>query len=116
MLPNTVVKKETFNPEAIILALISFMEPIASKAVIIPIKEPKNPMTNPRILVSEASILILIDLELSFFSWIKPSVRKISDSTRQIRIKDINKDPPSLNLSTNTFENNTTVLNKVCMR
>ena len=60
MLPNRVVKKLTFRPLAITLWVMLSTLSTASKASIIPIIEPKRPMTNPKILTSDAKVVIFL--------------------------------------------------------
>ena len=107
MHPKTVVRKATLSPAAIIPLLISPIASSASKAAIIPIVEPKKPNTKPKMLTSEAKRVIFLDLSTSLLRLSKPITTKNSASNKQIKIKDIKKGPPSLNLSTKGFETTT---------
>lgn len=103
MLPKSVVKNETFSPAASIPELTPPKTSIASKAVINPIIEPKKPITRPKMLTSDANFSILFVFSLSFFRLRKPLTKKKIASNRQIKISDIKKGPPSINLSVKTF-------------
>lgn len=102
--PNTVVKNDTFKPPASIPEEISPIDSIASKALIMPIIEPKNPITNPNKLASDAKAIIFLDFAVSFFKLKKPHIKKNMDTKRQIKIKDIKNGPPSLKRSTKGFK------------
>ena len=104
MVPNTVVKKEIFKPAASIPEEILPMLSIASKAVIKPIIEPKNPKTNPNKLISEAKFVIFIDCKVSFFKHKKARIIRNKANKKQININDIKSGPPSMKRSTNTLD------------
>ena len=101
--PKTVVKNDTFSPAAIIPELISPIDSIASNAVIMPIIDPKKPITKPRMLASDAKPVIFFDLNTFFLRFTKPITTKDKASKRHIKIRDINNGPPSINLSTKGF-------------
>lgn len=101
--PNTIVKNATLSPPANIPEETSPIASIASKAVIIPIMEPKTPRTNPKRLTSDTKPIIFLNLAASLFKLKPDLIKKKTDSSKQIKIRDIKNGPPSLNLSTKTF-------------
>ena len=101
--PKTLVKNDTLSPPAIIPVLTPSIDSILSKAIIIPKIEPKKPNTKPKRLTSEAKLAIFLDFGASLLRLTKPITTKNKASNKHIKIKDIKKGPPSLNLSAKTF-------------
>lgn len=102
--PKTAFNKDTLRPPAKTAGSASPIASNVSKAVIKPITDAKKPITKPSKLLSIASISIFLESALFDLFEIIPLTIKNIDSKKQIRIRDIKKTPPSLNLSTNGFE------------
>ena len=100
--PKTAVIKDTFNPPAIIAGEAGALKSsIASNASIIPITEPKTPITRPKRPDSPIRLKYFLNLK-SFVFKASPDFRtKKMDNKRHIRIRLIIKGPPSLKRSTN---------------
>ena len=59
--PKIVVKKETLSPAAIISGFMPPIESTVSNAETKPNVEPKKPITKPKILMSDANLVIFFD-------------------------------------------------------
>ena len=105
--PKVAVNKDTLSPPAKIAGSGFPIASTESKAVIKPITDPKNPKTSPKRLLSTARKSILLESSLFVLSLINPLMIKKRDNKKQIRMSDIKKVPPSINLSTKGFETTT---------